>query len=70
MKVKLVFERWENTQGENVGHTEEGIELSLGIFHAGSTFDAEITLDDSEADELRESLGRGFRPVFYVPESS
>lgn len=67
MKIKLVFEDWRDPTGKNIYSTEEGIRLSAGDFHSGSTFTGTIDLDIEQEEDLR----RGLRvvPVFrlYLP---
>ena len=65
MKIKLVFYDWRRGS-KSVYNTEEGIELSMGNFHSGTTFDAEIELDSESEEELREFLESGATPVFYI----
>ncbi len=66
MKVKLVFFDWHNRMGESIYHTPIGVELSLGSFHSGTIFDAEIQLNGDEHQDLTDALNEGFIPVFYV----
>jgi hypothetical protein len=64
MKIKLVFDDWRNKTGCSVYGSD--YELSLGNFHSGTTFPAEITLDAEDETELKESIKKGFVPVFYL----
>lgn len=64
MKVKLVFEDWRNAKNESVYSTKTGVELSMGDFHSGATFNATIEVDDPKW--LEEQLSKGFKPVFYI----
>lgn len=67
MKINLVFEDWQDGDGESVLYTEDGIELSMGDFHPGTVFDGTIRIDDeSEAAALQAALEAGFRPIFYL----
>jgi hypothetical protein len=66
MKIALVFSGWVDRLGVNVSYTPEGAELSLGDFHGGSTFQAEIHLDPEQEAELRAALARGFSPEFWL----
>ena len=64
MKIKLVFDDWRRG-GISICRSPEGIELSKGDFHAGSTFDARIDLDAWQEKELRDALEKGYQPVFW-----
>jgi len=59
--IKLVFEVWRDKSGK-VGHPPDYV----GDFHSGSTFDATIEIDEDNAEELKEFLQAGIKPVFYV----
>lgn len=65
MKVKLVFDDW-TKDGESVYNTKLGIELSMGDFHSGSTFNAEIKLNKEQRSEIEKSIAAGFHPTFDV----
>jgi len=64
MKIKLVFADW-CKQGKSIYNTPEGIDLSMGSFHSGTTFDAEIDVLGEE-NSLRSAIRKGFEPHFYV----
>ena len=64
MRIKLVFDDWRDKNNHSVYATEQGVALSNGDFHSGTTFEATIETDDAEW--LREQLARGFVPVFYA----
>ena len=64
MKIKLVFDDWRDRSHKSVYGTEKGVNLSMGDFHSGTTFNATIEVDTPE--ELEESLRQGFIPVFYI----
>ena len=64
MNVRLVFSDWQKPVGTSIYSTD--YELSLGVFHSGTTFDTTIDLDEDSENELRESLQSGATPVFYV----
>ena len=66
MKIRLVFSDWQGKDFKSVYNTEEGIYLSGGDFHSGSTFDAVIDLDREQNAELKLALKKGFIPFFYV----
>mgnify|MGYP001580239085 CR=1 FL=1 len=68
MKVRLVFEDWQR-KGRSIYATEEGLRLSMGDFHSGSTFDATIEVDEEQAAELHRALSTGACPVFWVSAS-
>lgn len=63
MKVSLVFEDWQKV-GKSIYNTPDGIDLSAGQFHAGTTFEAEIKLDECEEKELKKAMADGFIPVW------
>ena len=65
MKVELVFRDWEH-KGKSIYNTQKGVELSMGSFHSGSTFSAELELDDDQKRELRQILADRFTPVFWL----
>jgi len=65
MKIKLIFNDWQKT-GKSVYYSSEGIELSKGDFHSGTTFDGMINLDAWQEKEFRETLEKGYQPVFWV----
>ena len=56
MRIKLVFNFWE----------ENCPELSEGKFHAGTTFDGAICLNNEDAAELTAAIKQGYTPVFEV----
>ena len=64
MLIKLVFADW--CRAGNVVDGEEYCELALGSFHSGSTFTAEIHLDQDDASELFGRLAEGYQPQFYM----
>lgn len=66
MKVRLVFADWQNQNFNSVYQTEEGIELSKRNFHSGSTWQAEVEMNETEAEELKQAQARGFRPIFEL----
>ena len=65
MKIKLVFLDWRK-KGQSIYSTPEGIELSKGDFHSGSTFHGEIILEREEGEEFRKAILKGFQPCFWV----
>lgn len=66
VQIDLVFDDWRDSENRSIYGTEAGMELSLGNFHPGTTFNGSIKLNDDEADELRAALKAGFTPVFYL----
>jgi len=69
MKIRLVFDDWRSKHsGQSIYRTSEGVDLSCGPgqFHAGTTFDATIALDEEEANELRKAITKGYEPTFYL----
>ena len=67
MEIKLVFEDWRDRSHKSIYSTEKGVDLSMGDFHSGTTFNATIEVDDPE--ELKKHLRQGYIPVFYVIEA-
>jgi len=65
MRIKLIFSDWQKN-GKSVYNTEDGIALSCGDFHSGSTFDGKIVVDTEQERELDKALKTGYRPVFWV----
>lgn len=65
MKIRLVFDDW-RMHGTSVYNSETGIELSMGDFHSGTTFDGTIELDDSDEEELNRAIKAGYQPAFYL----
>ena len=69
MKVKLVFQDWiVPMTGKSIYQTEEGVELSMGNLHSGSTFDAEVRFTTEDMAFIDEGKTIGAVPVFYVVE--
>jgi hypothetical protein len=70
MRVNLVFHDWiKENSGESVYSTEKCIDLSLGDFHRGTMFTAEIILEDYQG-EFEEAAKNGIVPVFYAMRDS
>lgn len=61
--MKLVFQSWQKNGQDVYG---EYPELSMGPFHAGTVFDCEMNLKEREKKELKESLDKGFEPMFKI----
>ena len=68
MKIDLIFDDWRK-DGQSIYHTEEGVELSLGDFHTGTTFDGEIELDITSEHELQDAIEAGYEPLFLMSTS-
>lgn len=68
MKIELVFDDWQQ-KGKSVYNTPEGVELSMGDFHGGTTFTGEIHLSPELEQELTEAINKGYQPVFWVKRS-
>jgi hypothetical protein len=65
VRIKLVVDDWQK-KGVSIYSTPEGVELTMGSFHAGTTFDGEIKLNPEDEAELKEALDKGYQPVFWV----
>ena len=65
MKIKLVFNDWQK-DGGSIYNTEEGINLSMGDFHSGSTFDGEIIVNADQKLELEKAMEAGYQPTFWM----
>ncbi|MCL4486833.1 MAG: hypothetical protein M1570_01725 [Chloroflexi bacterium] len=70
MQIALVFDDWRGKNRKSIYHTEKGVELSMGDFHSGTVFMADIQLDEDSARELEAALSGGYIPVFYAVEIS
>jgi len=74
MKAKLVFLDWKKynefallgNKLESIYNSEEGLKLSSGDFHSGTTFDCEIKLDEENKKDLTKAIKNGYIPCFYV----
>jgi len=69
MKVKLIFDDWKK-DFESIHGTERGIDLEMGSFHGGSTFNAEIELNEWEEKDFEEALKEGIIPYFYMDKDN
>lgn len=74
MKAKMVFCDWQKWDKEkknivSVYNDEEGLELSSGDFHSGTTFEVSIALDSWQEKEAKEAIKKGYRPCFYMVEA-
>ena len=52
MKIKLIFYDWFRN-GKSLANTTEGVNLSICDFHAGSTFDGDIELNEQQSKILK-----------------
>jgi len=66
LAVKLVFSDWLGKDHRSVYSTEEGMDLSAGQFHSGTTFEGAVRLDPGEQRELESAMASGYTPVFYL----
>ncbi len=64
MKVLLVFDDWQKDNKSIYDDLDNG--LTLGPFHHGTTFKAEIDLDPVDAIELETAMKNGATPVWYT----
>lgn len=66
MRCRLTFYDWHRALG-SIYDTEVGLRLSTGDFHAGTTWDVEVTLPEDVAEELRQAQARDrARAVFIL----
>lgn len=72
IKVQLVLVDWRDRRDitKSVYHTRTGVELSMGSFHNGSTFEGAIEVNEQEAEFLRSAMKDSFSPVFAVLDPS
>lgn len=70
MKAKLIFEDWVR-DGKSIYFTKEGVELTMGDLHAGSTFRVNISFEDKEVVEeiLNAKKKYNANPVFRLEKS-
>jgi hypothetical protein len=66
MKATLVFNDWQR-RGTSIYQTEDGLRLSTGDLHSGTTFRVEVTglPADSEA-ELQDAARTAAHAVFLI----
>ena len=64
----LVFDDWrQDGHPDSIYNTELGVELAMGDLHAGTCFEASITVQDHVAEEIQRAWDRhGAYPVFRV----
>ena len=63
--IHMTFDDLRN-QGESVYSTEQGIYLTAGNLHSGSTFPGTITLREDDMDDLNKMFEAGLQPVFWI----
>ena len=57
MKCRLVMEDWRQIgKPDSIYNTQEGLELSGGDLHSGTTFEADIELPEPLADEITAAM--------------
>lgn len=69
LHVKIVFEDWrKHGVLQSIYNTEEGLRLSTGQLHSGTTFRAlvELPFDPEQEREIEDALAEGYCPVFRV----
>ena len=64
VKIKLVFDDWQDKQCKSVYSTK--YELTLGNFHSGSTWHGEIDIEESDLREIKRSISEGNRAIFEL----
>ena len=64
-KVEMVFLDWQR-EGKSIYATEEGIKLSSGDFHSGTTFPGVLFLNREQYEDLKEAWASGARPCFWL----
>ena len=63
VKVRLIFKRWIISEDWN---KNKEIDLSMGSFHAGTTFNADLYLRRDEINDLKEALKEKNVPIFEL----
>lgn len=53
-------------KGKSIYNTEEGVQMTMGSLHSGSTFPGSITLDEETMDDLNRMFEAGLQPVFWI----
>ena len=64
MKIKLVFKNW-HVRAFDIDKQLD-LDIMLSDFHGGSTFDAEIELDEEQELILKDALEAGCTPDFWI----
>lgn len=71
VNIHLVLDDWRKLgEKESIYLTEQGVELTMGVFHHGSAFNAIIELESDDAQEFTQALQNGYVPVFWVSTSN
>jgi len=52
--------------GKSVYNTSDGLAVSLGSLHSGTTFTTLIQLTDEEMNDIQDALENGIHPVFSL----
>lgn len=65
MNIKLIFEDWRKN-GKSVYNTVEGLRLTKGSLHHGTTWGGTIDFDFDDEAEIKEALSKGYKPVFII----
>ncbi len=65
MKINLVFDRWIPDYNKEVDQ-EAIIEASMGNYHPGTCFEAEIELSEDNKVDLLKGMNKGLKPVFQL----
>lgn len=68
LKVEFVLHDWLGQKG-SIYQTEKGVELSMGSFHSGSTFQGTITIPADEVESMVRAIREGNRPVFWMTKN-
>jgi hypothetical protein len=69
MKFQLVFDHWRDRDGKPV-EGEKRIDLEMGSFHGGTTFDAMVDLNADDIIDMQDAALSGFSAVFYVAQDT
>lgn len=52
--------------GKSIYRTEEGVDLTMGSLHSGSTFDAAVVFNQDDINDLKAIFEAGAYPVFIM----
>jgi len=63
--IKLTFDDLRRAGG-SICRTEEGVRLTTGSLHSGSTFQGTIILDEDSFIDLERMFIAGLQPVFWI----
>lgn len=53
-------------KGRSIYQTEEGVQMTMGNLHSGSTFHGTILLDEEDMDCLNAMFEANLQPVFWI----